>query len=129
MLSGCEKRLPLCFNVYPYSRCQQKRRSHQVHSAESAWFSSAGGAGRTHRISKRNDSELWWEKQQIPVNEKLQYRALPVHSQTSSPAVCCGGCQPSCVPWLDCSETWQSEGLIKREKTENNKVIHTYNNY
>lgn len=60
--------------------------------------------------------ELWERKEWIPVFNKTHYLAfLPAHFQTSSPAGCCGGCQPPCVPWQDCSGTWQSEGLINEK--------------
>lgn len=39
---------------YPCSRCQQTQRSRLVPSAESAWFSSSGGVGRRHHVSKRD---------------------------------------------------------------------------
>lgn len=47
-----------CHHIYsyPYSRCQQTQRPRQVHSAESAWFSSAGGVGRRHHVSETDES-------------------------------------------------------------------------
>lgn len=55
--SACE-RLERMRLLYPCSKCRRTQRSCQVRSAGSVWPSSAGAAGRRHRVSERHNGCL-----------------------------------------------------------------------